>query len=148
MRRSGPLVEDSQAERTRPSPSSARSARYRRPGSSRLKPSGRRRSSRSYPCAGCSRSNSSRHGRRKFFGRTPGAASGVDMASTLLKALGSGFGRLVTPAVLVALAVARAGHAGELVGERALADLLAAAAQPIPGRFGQLEVAVLDEPLE
>jgi len=43
-----------------------------------------------------------------------------------LEAFGGLLRRAVTPAVLVAFAVAGTGQVGELVGERALAGLLAA----------------------
>src|SRR5215213_2777129 len=69
------------------------------------------------------------------------------MAPPLLEALGGLLRRVVAPAVLVALAVARAGETRELVGERALAELLAFPGEPV-ARAGPLEPVILGEGLE
>src|SRR3954452_13082226 len=78
----------------------------------------------------------------KFFGR-----SAVDMSGTILQAPRRLLGRVVAPAVLVALAVAGARHVGELVGERALGLAAPALAEAVALAVA-LEVPVADHPLE
>src|SRR5919201_3364479 len=56
-------------------------------------------------------------------------------------------GRLVAPAVLVALAVRLTGQPGELVRERPLAELFPLRRHPVAAA-GVLEVAVADKPVE
>src|SRR3954466_627075 len=62
----------------------------------------------------------------KFFG-----SSAVDMSGTILQAPRRLIGRVVAPAVLVALPVAGARHVGELVGERALRVVSATRAEAV-----------------
>src|SRR5215211_9525049 len=86
-------------------------------------------------------------GRRKLRGSGSCAPSGGLDAMALLQAAGCLLGRVVAPAVLVALAVALTGHVGELVRERALALVLAVRRQRHAGA-GALEQTVGDEALE
>src|SRR4051794_34801898 len=78
----------------------------------------------------------------KFFG-----SSAVDMSGTILQAPRRLLGRVVAPAVLVALAVAGARHVGELVGERAFGLAAPALAEAVALAVA-LEVPVADHPLE
>src|SRR5215210_7813479 len=101
------------------------------------------RSSRSYPCAGCSRRSRRMHGRRKFRG-SPG--SGADTCP-LLKAASRLLWRIMAPAVVVAVAVRGPRQLGELRGKCPLADLGPAFGEPKAGGDA-LEVAIAHEPLE
>src|SRR6266540_4228714 len=66
----------------------------------------------------------------KLRGRA-GGSGGARTLGPLLQATGRLLGRLVAPAVLVALAVGRAGEVGELLRERALAGLRARVRQAV-----------------
>ena len=72
-------------------------------------------------------------------------ASGVDMSRPLLEAASRLLGRVVAPAVVVALAVAGTREVRELLGEAALAALLAerAAAAPLDFAPGAPAVAAI-----
>src|SRR3712207_6065272 len=85
-------------------------------------------------------------GRRKLRG-SGGSMWSVDMVRALLQAARRLLGRVVAPAIVVALAMPRLRHVGELLGERALAALQAAVGHPEAGS-GRLEVAVAGEALE
>src|SRR5918992_2320664 len=90
-------------------------------------------------------------GRRKLRGRLGATGSAlrsvVGMPHSLLQAPRRLLGRVVAPAVVVALAVGGLRKVGELLGEGALAQLLASGAEA-PAAAGGLYVAVGAEALE
>src|SRR5215210_6852211 len=85
------------------------------------------------------------HGRMKLRGSACGLGS--QDTGSLLQAPRRLLGRVVAPAVVVAFPVGRFREVGELLGEGALAHLLAAGAEP-PAAAGGLYVAVGAEALQ
>src|SRR3712207_2929385 len=83
----------------------------------------------------------------KLRGSAAPAPSVVDMASPLFEARRRRFGRAVTPAVLVALAVGGSGQLRHLVGEGAPTGVHPLGTQAVAILLA-LEEPVLDEPLE